>query len=64
MATAWAYVSAKVTNDDVASALAECKGKAVTQLGSANIELYEKTWADKVLCTIWRLVTPDPPPNP
>ena len=64
MPTAWAYVSAKIDDDDVTASLAECKAKAITKLGSPDIELYEKSWTDKVLCTTWRLVTPDPPQNP
>ena len=60
MAYVYTYVSVKVDDDDVLTALAECKAAAVTQLGSPNVELYEKTWTDKRLCTSWRLVTPDP----
>ena len=67
MPTDWAYVSVKVSDDDVASAVKEAKDKAIDKLGSKEIELYEKAWGTPdYLCTIWRLVTPDPPqpPNP
>ena len=64
MPTAWAYVSAKVADDDVESALKEAREKAVDKLGSKEIELYETSWSPEWLCTTWRLVTPDPPQNP
>lgn len=64
MPTAWAYISEKVTDDDVPAARLAAKAKAITQLGSPNVELYVETWVAKDLCTTWRLCTPDPPPNP
>ena len=64
MPTEWAYVSTEVADDDVASSIEEARLAAARKLGSRNIELYEKSWGPGWLCTTWRLVTPDPPPNP
>jgi hypothetical protein len=65
MPVSWAYVSVKVSDDDVESALKEARDKAIDKLGSKEVELYEKSWASpEYLCTTWRLWVPDPPPNP
>lgn len=64
MPTEWAYISEKVTGDDVPAARQAAKAKAIVQLGTPNVELYVETWVDKTLCTTWRVVTPDQPPNP
>lgn len=63
MPTAWAYVSTKVADDDVESAMKEAREKAIEKLGTKTPELYEKTWHPEWLCTVWRNVTPDPPPS-
>ena len=64
MADQWAYVSTKISGDDVESALKEAKEKAIDKLGSKEIELFEKSWTPDWLCTTWRLQVPDPPPPP
>lgn len=60
----FAYVTEKVTQDDVASAIEEARVKAVQQLGSNDIHLYEKSWTPNWICTTWRRCVPDPVSNP
>ena len=57
----YAYVSHKISDDDVPGAIKEARAIAVKKLGGEDVALVEKSWSSKEVCTRWMRTVPDTP---